>query len=434
MNDDMPIGWLVGLLVALLFLSAFFSGTETALMSLNRYRLRHLAKSGNRAARITEALLKRPDRLISLILLGNNAVNLTAAALVTLISIRVGGQNAVFAGTLILTFVVLIFSEVAPKTIAALNPVRIALPAALIYYPLLKAAYPFVWLINVIANTFLRLLGVSPDEIASHSLSAEELRTVVAEAGAMVPRRHQRMLLRILDLDAVTVDDVMVPRQDLVELDLADDWEKNLAIIRQSEFHRLPVCRDGIDNILGVVAVRRLMPDMAQGTLDEKRLLQVMREPYFVPEGTPLTKQLLNFQQQQRRAAFVVDEYGDVQGLVTTEDILREIVGEFDRAASPSDVGIIQALDDSFIIDGSANVRQLNRLMNWTLPTDGPKTLNGLIVEELETIPEPGTRVIVASYPIEIIETSEHTIRSVRVFRRGRQPPDEELPRAASGT
>ena len=434
MNDDMPIGFLVGLLVTLLFLSAFFSGTETALMSLNRYRLRHLAKSGNRAARITEALLKRPDRLIGLILLGNNAVNLTAAALVTIISLRVGGENAVFAGTLILTFVVLIFAEVAPKTIAALHPVKIALPAALIYYPLLKVTYPFVWLINLIANTLLRLLGVSPDEIASHSLSAEELRTVVAEAGAMVPRRHQRMLLRILDLDAVTVDDVMVPRQDIVEIDLADDWERNLVTIRQSEFHRLPVCRDGIDNILGVAAVRRMMPDLAQGTLNEQRLLQVMREPYFVPEGTPLTKQLLNFEQQQRRAAFVVDEYGDVQGLVTTEDILREIVGEFDRAASPSDVGIIQALEDSFIVDGGANVRQLNRLMNWSLPTDGPKTLNGLIVEELETIPKPGTRVNLASYPIEIIEASEHTIRSVRIFRRGAAGPTEELPRAANGT
>ena len=435
MNDDMPIGFLVGLLVALLFLSAFFSGTETALMSLNRYRLRHQAKGGNRAARITEALLERPDRLIGLILLGNNTVNLTAAALVTLISLRVGGENAVLAGTLILTFVVLIFAEVAPKTIAALHPARIALPAALIYYPLLKIAYPLVWLINLFANTLLRLLGVSP-EIASHSLSTEELRTVVAEAGAMVPRRHQRMLLRILDLDAVTVDDVMVPRQDIVEIDLADDWEKNLAVIRQSEFHRLPVCRDGIDNILGVVAVRRLMPDLAHGTLDEKRLMQVMREPYFVPEGTPLTQQLLNFEQQQRRAAFVVDEYGDVQGLVTTEDILREVIGEFDRAASPSDVGIIQALDDSFIIDGSANVRQLNRLMNWSLPTDGPKTLNGLIVEELETIPEPGTLINVGSYPIEIIETSEHTIRSVRIFRRGRPVTEEteELARAAGGS
>ena len=429
MNDDMPLGLLI-LLISLIFLSAFFSGTETALMCLNRYRLRHQAKTGHRAARITEALLQRPDRLIGLILLGNNAVNLSAAALVTLISIDIGGENAVIAGTLVLTFVILIFAEVAPKTIAALHPEKIALPASLIYYPLLKLAYPFVWLINLISNTLLRILGVSPSDIASHSLSAEELRTVVAEAGAMVPRRHQRMLLRILDLDAVTVDDVMVPRQDILEIDLDDEWKKNMAIVSESEFHRLPVCRDGIDNILGVVAVRRLMPDLAEGTLNEKRLIQMMREPYFVPEGTPLTKQLLNFEQQERRAAFVVDEYGDVQGLVTTEDILREIVGEFDRAATPSDVGIIQALDDSFIIDGGANVRQLNRLMNWSLPTDGPKTLNGLIVEELETIPAPGTKVTVASYPIEIIETAEHAIQRVRVFKRG-TGTDESLVQAA---
>lgn len=432
MNDPIPIGYLVGLLVALIFLSAFFSGTETALMSLNRYRLRHQAKSGHRAARITEALLKRPDRLIGLILLGNNAVNLTAAALVTVISLRIGDESAIFAGTLILTFVILIFAEVAPKTIAALHPAKIALPAALIYYPLLKVSYPVVWLINLIANTLLRALGVSSTEIASHSLSAEELKTVVAEAGAMVPRRHQRMLLRILDLDAVTVDDVMVPRQDIVEIDLDDEWDKNLEIIRNSEFHRLPVCREGIDNILGVVQLRRLLPDLAEGTLNETRLMQMMREPYFVPEGTPLTKQLLSFQQQQRRAAFVVDEYGDVQGLVTTEDILREIVGEFDRAAKPSDVGIIQALDDSFIVDGGANVRQLNRLMNWSLPTDGPKTLNGLIVEELEMIPEPGTKVTVASYPIEIVETAEHAIQRVRIFRRGSGAGDKQTQAAGA--
>jgi len=419
LNDDMPIGLLFSLLVILILLSAFFSGTETALMSLNRYRLRHQAKSGNRSAKITEALLKRPDRLIGLILLGNNAVNLTASALATVIAIRLGGENAIVAGTVILTVVVLIFAEVAPKTIAALHPARIAMPAALIYYPLLKIAYPVVWLINLIANGLLRLLGVSPSDIASHSLSAEELRTVVAEAGAMVPRRHQQMLLRILDLDAVTVDDVMVPRQDIVAIDLAIDWDQNLATIRNSEFHRLPICRDGIDNIQGVIQVRRLMPHLATGHLDEDRLVQTMREPYFVPEGTPLTQQLLNFEQQQRRAAFVVDEYGDVQGLVTTEDILREIVGEFDRAARPADVGIIQTLEDSFIIDGGANVRQLNRLMNWSLPTDGPKTLNGLIVEVLETIPTPGTKMTLASYPIEIIETAEQSIRRVRIFPRG---------------
>ena len=418
MNDDLPLG-LLGLLVALLFLSAFFSGTETALMSLNRYRLRHLAKSGNRAARITEHLLQRPDRLIGLILLGNNAVNIGASALATVIALRLYDESAILASSVILTVVVLIFADLAPKTIGALHPQRIALPAALIYYPLLKITYPIVWLINLFANGFLRLLGFSPNDIASHSLSADELRTVVAEAGAMVPRRHQRMLLRILDLDAVTVDDVMVPRQDILGIDLDKPWDENLAVIRDSEFQRLPVCRDGIDNIVGVIHVRKLLPDLAAGTLSEASLLQKIREPYFVPEGTPLTKQLLNFQQQTRRAAFVVDEYGDVQGLITAEDILREIVGEIDSVTQPADVGVIQSLEDSFIVDGGANVRQLNRLMNWSLPTEGPKTLNGLIVEQLESIPQPGTRVTVSSYSIEILETAEHAISRVRIFRPG---------------
>lgn len=422
MNDDVPIGALFGVLFLLLFLSAFFSGTETALMSLNRYRLRHRARSGHRAARLAENLLKRPDRLIGLILLGNNAVNLTAAALATVIAIRVGGQSAILAGTVILTLVVLIFAEVAPKTIAALHPLRVALPAALVYYPLLKIAYPLVWLINLIANGVLRLLGVRPDQIASHSLSAEELRTVVAEAGVMVPRRHQQMLLSILDLDALTVDDVMVPRQDLVGIDLDREWHENLALIRNSEFHRLPVYRDDVDNIVGVVQVRKLLPDLVSGTLTEERLVELTREAYFVPEGTPLYRQLLHFQQQHRRAALVVDEYGDVQGLITTEDILREIVGEFDAESVPEDIGIIEENSDGYVIDASANVRQLNRVMNWNLPTDGPKTLNGLIIEQLEMIPEAGTGVTVADYPIEILDTSENAIKKVRVSL----PEDDE--------
>ena len=418
MKEELP---LLGLLAALLLLSAFFSGTETALMSLNRYRLRHLAKSGNRAARVTEALLQRPDRLIGLILLGNNAVNIGAGTLTTVLAFRLYGESesAIFVFSAILTVIVLIFADLAPKTIGALLPQRIALPAAMIYYPLLKITYPFVWLINLIANGLLRLLGFSASEIASHSLSAEELRTIVAEAGAMVPRRHQRMLLRILDLDAVTVDDIMVPRQDIADLDLDKPWNQNRAVIRDTEFHRLPVCRDGIDNIVGVIHVRKLFPDLAAGTLTEASLLEKIREPYFVPEGTPLTKQLINFQQQGRRAAFVVDEYGDVQGLITAEDILREIVGEIDSVTQPADVGVIQSLEDSFIVDGSANVRQLNRLMSWSLPTDGPKTINGLIVEQLESIPEPGTRVTVSSYPIEILETTEHAVSRLRIFRPG---------------
>lgn len=418
----MPLGLLFGVLVVLLLLSAFFSSTETALMSLNRYRLRHRARSGYAPARIAEKLLERPDRLIGLILLGNNAVNLAAASLVTIISLRLGGENAIWIGTLALTVAILIFAEVAPKTIAALHPARIALPAALIYYPLLKVAYPIVWLINLLANGLLRLIGISPSHIAQHSLSAEELRTVVAEAGVMVPRRDQHMLLSILDLDAITVDDVMVPRQEIIGIDLDRDWNDNVEIIRRSRFNRMPVYRDDIDNIVGVVQIRRLLPDLAAGTLDETTLLEHTSEAHFVPEGTPLNRQLLSFQQHKRRSALVVDEYGDIQGLITTEDILREIIGEFDKDAVPAELGVSKESETSFVVDASANIRQLNRLMGWRLPTDGPKTLNGLIVEHLETIPAPGTRVEVTGYAIEILVTSEHAIRQVRVTT----PPDRE--------
>jgi Mg2+/Co2+ transporter CorB len=419
---------LVILIVVLLVLSAFFSSTETALMSLNRYRLRHLARSGHRGARVAEWLLQRPDRLIGLILLGNNAVNLSAAALVTILAQRFGGQGAVLVGTFILTVVVLIFCEVAPKTIAALNPARIALPAALIYFPLLKLLYPIVWVLNLVANGLLRLLGVRADQIASHSLSAEELRTVVAEAGVMVPRRHQRMLLSILDLDAITVEDIMVPRQEIVGLDLDRPWEHNLTVIQTSPHDRLPVYREYIDNIIGVTRIRDLLPELARGELTQALLLERIREPYFVPEGTPLNKQLLNFQQHKRRSAFVVDEYGDVQGLITTQDIVNELVGELDHQSSAVDLGVTKESDLSYVVDASANVRQLNRVMNWNLPTDGPKTLNGLIVEQLETIPETGTGVTVADYPIEILATSEHGITTVRVFAPGAAPP----PKAAA--
>ena len=420
MLDRAPVGLLVALVVVLIVLSAFFSATETALMSLNRYRLRHQARAGNRAARIAERLLQRPDRLIGVILLGNTGTNIAATALVTFIALRVGGERAIFASTLAFIVIVLIFAEVAPKTVAALNPPRYALPSAPIYYVLLKIVYPIVWVLNLFTNGLLRLLGVQPDKIASHSLSADELRTIVAEAGVMVPRRHQRMLLSILDLDAIRVDDVMVPRQEVIGLDLDRDWQDNLALIQTSQHDRLPVYRGDIDNIVGVTRVRDLLPELVRGELTQSILLERIREPYFVPEGTPLNKQLLNFQQTRRRSAFVVDEYGDVQGLITTQDILREIVGEL---ASAGDIGVTKESDRSYVVDASANVRQLNRVMNWNFPTDGPKTLNGLIVEQLETIPETGTGVTVADYPIEILDASEHGIKTVRVFPPGTQSP-----------
>jgi Mg2+/Co2+ transporter CorB len=323
---------------------------------------------------------------------------------------------------LILTFVVLIFAEVAPKTVAARNPSKLALPAALIYYPLMKIAYPLVWLINLMANGLLRLFGVRNEHEHGQALSTAELRTIVSEAGTLIPARHQRMLLGILDLEDVSVDDVMIPRQEIIGIDLDEPWEKNLALIRDSRYSRLPVYRDDIDTIVGILRVRTIHNSLAQGTLNETSLMEKTLEPYFVPEGTPLNKQLANFQRHKHRVALVVDEYGDVQGLVTTEDIVREIVGEFGADPAPLEPEIIRESDNSFVVDASSNIRQLNRLMNWNLPTDGPKTLNGLIVEQLETIPESGTGLTVARYPIEILDTSEHAIKKVRVSVPGSTP------------
>ena len=415
LNDDVPLGLLLGLLIVLLFFSAFFSGTETALMRLNRFRLRSRARSGHRAARLAETMLQRPDRLIGLILLGNNTVNLAAAALTTVIAIRLGGENAIWAGTAILTLVILIFAEAVPKTFAAYNPSRVALPAALIYYPMLKIAYPLIWLINLAANSILRLLGQNPSKASSSSLSTDELRTLLREGGT-VPERHQNMLLSVLDLGETTVDDVMVPRQEILGIDLDEPWKETLLLIKNSQHTCLPVFRDDIDNIKGFIRIRNILEELNKDALDEPRLLENLEEPYFVPEGTPLNKQLFNFQNLKNRFAFVVDEYGDIQGLITTEDIVREIVGEFGADPGPTDVEITKDSERSYVVDASANVRQLNRLMSWNFPTDGPKTLNGLIVEQLETIPNSGTGVTVADYPIEILSTTEHGIKKVRVF------------------
>lgn len=416
MTEDQPLGLLFGLLGLLLILSAFFSGTETALMSLNRYRLRHRARSGHRGARLAEALLRRPDRLIGLILLGNNLVNISAASLVTLISLRLGGEAAIAIGTGLLTLVILIFAEVAPKTLAALHPERVALPAAFIYYPLLRLLYPFVWATNLLANTVLRLFGVRHDDVQTHSLSSEELRTVVNEAGAMISRRYRRMLTSILDLEKVTVDDIMVPHNEIIAIDLEEPMARILDQIQESQHTRLPAYRDSIDNVVGVLHIRRLVTALRRKTdLTREDLVEALQEPYYVPEGTPLSTQLVQFQQRKRRLALVVDEYGDIQGMVTLEDILQEIVGEFRTVPSDQHPDLQPDGAGGWIIDGGANVRELNRLLGWQLPTDGPKTLNGLILETLETIPEPGTRLELNDYPVEILATSENMVRSARI-------------------
>ncbi|MFP4131063.1 HlyC/CorC family transporter [Thiohalospira sp.] len=421
--DALPTWLLFVSLGLLLVLSGFFSSSETGLISLNRYRLRHLADEGHAGARRAERLLQRPDRLIGVILLGNNFVNILASSVATVIAMRLMGQAGIAVATGLLTLVILIFAEVTPKTLAALHPERIAFPASWILGPLLRLLYPLVWLVNAISNGLLRLLSVSPESSGDQPLSREELRTVVNEAGAMIPQRHQRMLLSILDLEKVTVEDIMIPRNEMVGIDLEEPWEAILERLSRSHHTRLPVSEGGAENIIGILHLRNVAHRLAAGELDPEELRKLVRAPYFVPEATPLHTQLLNFQRERRRIGLVVDEYGDIRGLVTLEDILEEIVGEFTTDPGETMQEVHPQEDGSFLVEGSAYVRDLNRLMQWELPTDGPKTLNGLILEHMETIPEPGTSFRLAGYPVEIVHVGTSAVRTVKIMPDLWRPP-----------
>ncbi len=417
--NEISLGALVGALIFLLFLSAFFSASETAMMRLNRYRLKHLVQAKNSAAMRAAQLLERPDRLIGIILLGNNFVNILASSISTLIALRYFGEAWIAAAAGILTFVILIFAELTPKTMAAQHPEKIAFPAAYMLKPLLTLCYPMVWVINAIANSLLKLAGVSLQDDTIQQLSSEELRTVVNEAGALIPRKHQKMLLNILDLEKVTIEDIMVPRNEILGLDLNDSMESIIHLLTSFQYTRFPLYYDDIDNIAGIVHIRNALPLISKGDFSKEKLLAIAKEPYFVPEGTPLNTQLLNFQRQKRRIGLVVDEYGDIEGLITLEDILEEIVGEFttDVAAAIKDVHPQE--DGTFLVDGGANIRVLNRTLSWRLPTDGPKTLNGLITEYLESIPTPATSLRIGDYTVEVLQTTDNAVKTARIT-----PPD----------
>lgn len=399
-------------LVILIVLSAFFSGSETALMTLNRYRLQHLVKENHAGAMRAQRLLKRPDRLIGLILLGNNFVNILASSLATIIALRLFGENAIAAAAGILTLVILIFAEVAPKTLAAIHPEKLAFPAAWLFVPLLKILYPIVWIVNTIANGLLRLFGISAVTVAGGALSKEELRTVVAEAGALIPERYQNMLLSILDLESATVEDVMIPRNEIVGIDLDASLDEIIALIKNSRYTRLPVYKKSIDKVFGLLHLRKVLTQMQVENLTKEMLVHLLDEIYFIPENTPLHRQLLNFKQEHRRLGLVVDEYGDVLGLVTLEDLLQEIVGEF-TTHTPE---VQKQKDGSYLIDAGITLRELNRITGWSLPTEGPKTLNGLITEYLETIPAPGTSLKLAGYPLEIIRVEGNAVKLVKFY------------------
>ncbi|WP_241086559.1 HlyC/CorC family transporter [Candidatus Vondammii sp. HM_W22] len=413
--NDISTSALFAILALLIMLSAFFSGSETALMTLNRYRLKHLTKIGHAGAIKAAKLLQRPDRLIGLILLGNNFVNILASSIATIIALRLGGEAAIAMAAGLLTLVILIFAEVAPKTLAALHPERLAFPASFVYSPLLRLLYPLVWLVNGIANALLKQLGVSPDDNNNQYLSQEELRTVVMEAGALIPKRHQRMLLSILDLEKTEVEDIMIPRNEVDGIDLEEPIDEIIKQLQGSPYTRLPVFNGGIDNLVGIINLRKAMYALTQGSLTTDIIREITDLPYFIPEGTPLNRQLLNFQRETQRLGLIVDEYGDLLGLVTLADLLEEIVGEFttDPADSVQDVQPQQ--DGSFLVAGSANVKELVRTFHWQLPTDGPRTINGLIIEYMETIPEPGTSLLLKGYPVEILQTQDNAVKLISI-------------------
>ncbi len=388
-------------------------------MAINRYRLRHLVSKKHHGALRVSQLLKRPDRLIGVILLGNNFVNILASSIVTVIAIKLMGQAGIPLAALLLTVVILIISEVAPKTIAARNPEKIAFPASYIIQPLLKILYPLVWLVNYLANNLLKIFGFSDnDETDNQSLNSEELRTVVNEAKGMIPQRHQQMLLGILDLEKVTVEDIMIPRHEIIGIDLDDPFDIIMEQIINAQHTRLPLYRGDINNVIGVLHLRKLLGLFKTPEFQKEILEKTAIPAYFIPTGTALNTQLLNFQKHKRRIGLVVNEYGDIQGLVTLEHILEEIVGEFTTNSDALNLEIDPQKDGSVFIDGSSTIRELNRKMNWQLPTKGPKTINGLILEYLEDIPEAGTSLRLGNYIIEIVQLSNNAVKRVHIDNR----------------
>jgi Mg2+/Co2+ transporter CorB len=403
------------ILAILILLSGFFSGSETALMTLNRYRLKSLADKGHRGARLATSLLARPDRLLGLILLGNNIVNIFAATVATIIALRLYGEIGLAVAPIVLAFVILIFSEVTPKTMAALKPERLAFPSAYVYTVIATPLYPFVWLVNIFSNALLRLLGVHPDRETRQELSADELRAVVVEAEHFMPQAHSDMLLSVIDLEQISVEDIMVPRNEITGIDLNDDWNDIVHQITHSQRTRVPVFHDSIDDTIGVLHLRKVLNLFSRDELNMKTLKGLIASAYFIPAGTSLTQQLLNFQDNRRRSGLVVDEYGSIQGLVTLEDILEEIVGQFTTDSPTRNLGIHKQSDNSYLIDGNTHIRDINRALDWELPVDGPKTLNGLILEHMEIIPQTGTSLMVDNYTIEIMRSTNNAVQTARV-------------------
>ena len=418
--DSIPDNWLYATLALLLLISAFFSIAETSMMSLNRYRLSHMVKQGRTSAVMTQALLAKTDRLLGVILLGNNLVNSASAVLTAIIAERLLGKDeyVLAVATGVVTFLILVFSEITPKVIGSRFPEKIALPASYVLTPLLKISYPVVWFVNLFVQLLLKLMRIKPMVEGHAHLSMEEMRTLVLEGGQFIPKKHQSIMVNLFDLESMTVDDTMTPRALIEGVDLQDGIEDVRNTLATAHHTRLIVYDDDLSNVIGVVHVRKVLNASRKEPLSIETLKEICREPYFVPEGTGLLAQLTQFQENQRHMALVVDEYGEIQGLVTLQDILEEIVGEF-TSQSPMNTGLYRKQDDgSVMVEGSCPLRVLNRKLGYHFPLDGPKTINGLLLEQLEDIPEPGVAVKIADVAIEIMQVHDKMVKVVRLPRR----------------
>ncbi len=414
---QLSLTMLLLILLLLVVFSAFFSGAEIGMMSLNRYRLRHLVKKNHKQALRVNKLLSHPDRLLSVILIGNTLANIIASMVATLIGQRLYGDVGVVVATALVSLIVLIFSEMTPKTLAAMHPQHVAFACSLPLMILQSVFAPLVHLISWTATGILRLFGVSIDQVQKDALTGEELRSVVHEAGGLLPIEHKSMLISLLDLEQARVEDIMVPKAEVIGIDLEQPWHELLEQLEMAQHTRLPLYRDTIDNLVGMIHLRSVLNLALEERLDMDGLLKIAEAPYYTPEGTSLNVQILNFQKVKRRSCFVVDEYGDLQGLVTMEDILEEVVGEFTTDIAALSKDITQQEDGSVIVDASITLRSLNRLLSWQLPLIGPRTLSGLIIEYLGYIPPADCCLRIENYQIEVFKVGDNTIKSVRMSK-----------------
>ena len=415
MSDDIPLEPLFILLAILLILSAFFAATETALMRVNKYRIRHLARKGNKSAVLTEKLLKQPEKLIAFILFGNNLVNFVAASIVGVISMEIGGPTGVAVGTILLTMVVLLIAESPPKTLAALFPEKIALPASRLYYPLVKLFKPLYFFINFFTNIILKILDSKPDK-NDERLSIDQLKTLIADGMTKTSIARQKIMMGVLDLGNITVEDIMLPHNEIIGIDL-NNTNKNNRIIIEGNFHSsLPVYEDVLDNIKGVLNLNTFLKEIDLSSYDNQLIKKYMNKPYFIPEKTSLSQQLVEFKNSNQKLGFAVDEYGNIQGLITIEDIFEEIVGDYLEETKKLNKEIMpKKVDDYFIVNASSNIRVLNKMMNWTIPIDEAKTINGAILENLGYIPEVDAEFTLGNYLICIISTKENAIETIKI-------------------